>query len=114
MVPESKAADPAIASASAAIALAEQAAELGDPVALEERLSADPNDHQARFDLALALNAREAHGAAIDQLVEIVRRDRDWNDQAARKQLLQFFDAWGPTNPATIEGRRKLSSVLFS
>ena len=114
MVPESKAKEAAVVSAAAAVELAAQSESLGDPAAFEERLSADPDDHQARFDLAIALNARDAHGAAVDHLVEIVRRDRAWNDQAARQQLLKFFEAWGPTNPATVDGRRKLSAVLFS
>lgn len=114
MVPDSKADDAAVKSARAAIELAEHAASLGDATALEEKLSRDPDDHQARFDLALVLNAHDAHGAAVDHLVEIIRRDREWNDQAARRQLLQFFDAWGATNPATMVGRRKLSAVLFS
>ncbi len=106
--------DPAIAAARAAIDLAEQAEKLGDTAELEERIAADPDDYQARFDLALALNAREAKLAAVDQLIEIIRRDREWNDDGARKQLLQFFEAWGPKEKATIDGRRKLSSVLFS
>ena len=114
MAPDDKAGDPAIAAAKAAIELAEQAASLGDTVELEERIAKDPEDYQARFDLALALNAREARHAAIDQLVEIIRRDRTWNEDGARKQLLQFFEAWGPKDKATIDGRRKLSSVLFS
>lgn len=114
MVPESKAKDAAVMSAQAALDVAEQAEQLGDATAFEEKLAANPDDHQARFDLALVLNAHDAHGAAAEHLVEIIRRDREWNDQAARKQLLQFFDAWGATNPATIEGRRRLSAVLFS
>ena len=114
MVPDSKADDPAVASARAAVELAEQAEKLGDPSEFEERLSKDPDDHQARFDLALLLNAHNARSAAVDHLVQIVRRDRAWNDEAARKQLLQFFEAWGPTDPASAEGRRKLSAVLFS
>ncbi|MCW2309831.1 thioredoxin [Rhodobium gokarnense] len=114
MVPDSKAGDPAVASARAAVELAEQAEKLGDPSELEERLSKDPDDHQARFDLALLLNAHNARSAAVDHLVQIVRRDRTWNEEAARKQLLQFFEAWGAKDPASAEGRRKLSAVLFS
>jgi putative thioredoxin len=80
----------------------------------EARLAADPNDHQARIDLAVALNAAGDRAAAADALLEAFRRDREWNDQAARKQLLKFFEAWGFEDPATKAGRRKLSSMLFS
>jgi putative thioredoxin len=66
------------------------------------------------LDLAVALNARNKREEAIDHLIESVRRDRKWNDEAARKQLVQFFEAWGPTDPDTLYGRRRLSSVLFS
>jgi putative thioredoxin len=106
--------DTAIAGARAALAVAEQAASLGQPTDLSRRLESDPNDHQTRFDLALALNARGDRGAAVEQLLDIVRRDRTWNDEAARKQLLQFFDAWGPKDPAAIKGRQRLSSLLFA
>ena len=114
MVPQGKENDPAIAGARAAIELAEQAESLGDAADLERRVGADPLDHQARFDLALALNARGQRDAAADHLIEIVRRDRSWNEEMARKQLVQFFEAWGPMDPASIAGRRKLSSVLFA
>jgi putative thioredoxin len=114
MAPEAKANDPAVAGARAAIELAEQASSLGDLGDLEQRVATSPLDHQARFDLALALNARGKREEAIDQLVAIVRRDRNWNDDGARKQLLQLFEAWGPMDEMTIAGRRKLSSVLFS
>jgi putative thioredoxin len=114
MAPAGKENDPAIAGARAAIELAEQAASLGDVAPLRARVAADPGDHQARFDLALALNARGERGDAVDQLIEIVRRERGWNDEAARKQLVQFFEAWGPMDETTLAGRRKLSSVLFS
>ncbi|MFH5925370.1 tetratricopeptide repeat protein [Roseomonas xinghualingensis] len=80
----------------------------------EARLAADPNDHQARIDLAIALNAADDRTAAADALLEAFRRDPAWNDQAARKQLLKFFEAWGFEDPATKAGRRKLSSMLFS
>lgn len=112
--PAAKQSDPAIAGARALLDLAEQAAKLGDPVDLEARISHDANDHEARFNLALALNARGHKEAAVDQLVEIVRRKRDWNEEAARKQLVQFFDAWGPKDEMTLYGRRRLSSVLFA
>jgi putative thioredoxin len=114
LVPPGKENDPAVAGARAALELAEQTADLGDIGDLAKHLEADANNHQARFDLALALNARGDREDAVNHLIEIVRRKRDWNEEAARKQLVQFFEAWGPTDPMTIEARRKLSSVLFS
>ena len=114
MAPSAKENDPAIVGARAAIELAEQAASLGDTGEFERRLEANPLDHQARFDLALALNAGGRREEAIDALIDIVRRDRTWNDEAARKQLVQFFEAWGPTDDMTVLGRRRLSSVLFA
>jgi putative thioredoxin len=114
MVPPGKEADPAVAGARAAIELAEQAASLGDLGALQQQVAANPADHQARFDLAVAMNAHGKREEAVDALIEIVRRERGWNEEAARKQLLQFFDAWGPMDEMTLAGRRKLSSVLFS
>ena len=106
--------DKEIAAAITALALAEKAAGAGDAEALKARVAADPADHQARFDLALALYALGQKEAAIDALIEIVRRARTWNEEAARKQLIEFFEAMGPTDPVTLGGRRKLSSVLFS
>ncbi len=114
MAPAGKENDPAIAGARAAIDLAEQAASLGDLGQLQSQVDANPRDHQARFNLALGLNARGRREEAADQLIEIVRRDRNWNEDAARKQLVQFFEAWGPMDETTVAGRRKLSSVLFS
>ena len=114
MAPAAKANDPAIAGARAAIEIAEQAASLGDLADLERRVAADPDDHQARFDLAIGLNAKNQREAAAEQLLAIVKRDRTWNDDGARKQLVQFFDAWGPMDPATLAGRRRLSSILFA
>jgi putative thioredoxin len=111
MAPPGKENDPAVAGARAAIELAEQASSLGD---LQRRVEADPADHQARFDLALAFNARGEREEAVDHLLEIVRRNRTWNEDGARKQLVQFFEAWGPTDEMTIAGRRRLSSLLFS
>ncbi len=106
--------DPAIAGARAALELAEQANELGDASEMRSRLEGEPDNHQLRFDLAVALNARGDRAGATDQLLEIVRRAREWNDEAARKQLLQFFDAWGTSDPATQSGRRRLSSLYFA
>jgi putative thioredoxin len=79
----------------------------------ESRLAADPDDHAARIDLAIALNAAENREAAVDALIEAIRRDRAWNEEAARKQLLKFFEAWGFDDPASKAGRRKLAGLLF-
>jgi putative thioredoxin len=106
--------DADITAALSALALARKTGEAGDYLALEERLAADASDHQARFDLALALYAGGRKDDAVDHLVEIVKRARSWNDEAARKQLLEFFEAEGPTSEVAVNGRRKLSSVLFS
>jgi putative thioredoxin len=114
MVPANKANDPAVSAARAAIEVAEQATALGPVAELEQKVAADPLDHQARYDLALALNAGGKREQALDHLIEIVRRDRKWNDDGARKQLVQLFEAWGPIDDATIAGRRRLSSILFS
>ncbi len=114
MAPAAKVNDPAIAGARAAVELAEQAGSLGDLAELQHKVQANPLDHQARFDLALALNARGRREEAVDHLLEIVRRDRNWNEDGARKQLVQFFEAWGPMDPTTLAGRRKLSSILFA
>jgi putative thioredoxin len=113
MVPEVKAADPVIAGIRAAIELAEQAADLGDTAELEAKITANPANHQARFDLAIALNGKNQREAATDHLIAILKAERKWNDEAARKQLLQFFEAWGSSDE-TNDGRRKLSAVLFS
>ncbi|HEY7844247.1 MAG TPA: thioredoxin [Bradyrhizobium sp.] len=114
MVPESRRNDAAVKAVQAAIDLAEQAQSVGPVGELEQKLTANPLDHQARFDLATALNAMGKRGEATVQLLEIVRRDRKWNDDGARKQLVQFFEAWGGTDEATVEGRKRLSTILFS
>ncbi len=114
MAPEAKANDPALAAVRAAIDLAEQAAALGDVAPLLKAVEANPKDHQSRFDLALALNARNQREEAVDHLIAIVKADRTWNEDGARKQLVTFFEAWGPMDEATIAGRRKLSALLFS
>ncbi|HLH88236.1 MAG TPA: thioredoxin [Xanthobacteraceae bacterium] len=113
-VPEAKRNDPAVAAVRSQIELAEQAASLGPVAELEKQVAANPLDHQARFDLAVALNAQGKRTEALDHLIEIVRRDRKWNDDGARKQLVQLFEAWGPTDEATVAGRKRLSSVLFA
>jgi putative thioredoxin len=114
MVPESKRNDAAVAAARAALEVAEQAGSVGPVAELEQKVNANPLDHQARFDLAVALNAKGKRQEAVDHLTEIVRRDRKWNDDGARKQLVQFFEAWGPTDEATVNGRKRLSSILFA
>lgn len=103
-----------IAAARAALALEEKSESVGDLSALEEKIAADPADHQARFDLAVALAAKGEKQQAADHLLEIIRRERSWNDDAARKQLLSFFEMFGATDPVTIEARRNLSSILFA
>jgi len=114
LVPEPKRNDSAVAAARAALELAEQAASVGPIAELEQKVAQNALDHQARFDLATALNAKGKRKEALDHLLEIVRRDRKWNDDGARKQLVQFFDAWGPTDEITVDGRKRLSSLLFS
>ncbi len=106
--------EPTVVAARAALENAAQAASVGDLSELAVLLLAEPNNHKARLDLAVALNALGRRPEAGDALLEIVKRDRTWNDDGGRKQLLQFFDAWGPTDPDTIAARRKLSSLLFS
>jgi len=114
LVPEAKANDSAVTAARAAVELAEKAKAVGPLDELEKKVAADPLDHQARFDLATALNAAGKRPEAANHLLEIIRRDRKWNDDGARKQLVQLFEAWGFADPAAVEGRKKLSSILFS
>ena len=114
LVPEAKQGDAAVAAVRAKIELAEQAKSLGPITELEQKVTSNPLDHQARYDLALALNVKGKRLDALGHLIEIVRRDRKWNEDGARKQLVQLFEAWGPTDEATIEGRRRLSSILFA
>lgn len=114
LVPPAKAESAPVASARAALELARKAPAAGDIDKLRARLTADPNDAQTRFDLALALAAKgDRHGAA-EELLHLVAKNRSWNEDAARKQLVQLFEAWGPSDPATISGRQKLSSLLFA
>jgi putative thioredoxin len=114
-VPEKIADHAEVAGARSALALAEEGRRAeGQLAALELRVAADPADHQARYDIATALNAIGERERAADALLEIVRRNRGWNDDAARLQLLKFFEAWGSDDSATIAARRKLSAVLFS
>ncbi|WP_279090806.1 tetratricopeptide repeat protein, partial [Bartonella apis] len=113
-VPDAKKSDPAIRAVEAKIALKEETAKLGDPTALKKRIAENPKDYQAAYDLALVYNAENKRDDAADLLLGIMKADRAWNDDGARKQLLQFFEAWGAMDPATLTARRKLSSLLFS
>lgn len=113
-VPEAERGEAVYGGIAAALELASQSAEAGEVAELRQRVEANPADHQARFDLALALQAAGDREAAADELLEILRRERKWNDEAARKQLLTFFEAWGPSDPVTLSARRRLSSLLFA
>ena len=103
----------AIRAVEAELALKEKAPPPAAAAPLEARLAADPNDHQARYDLALALDAAGDREGAVNALLELIRRDRKWNEDAARKHLLTLFEAMGPADPRTMEARRKLSAILF-
>jgi len=113
-VPAEKADHPALAAVKTRMELDRQVAALGNPAELEQRLAANPKDHQARFDLAMIQNARGEREGAADNLLAIMKADRSWKDDGARQQLLRFFEAWGMTDEATLSARRKLSSLLFS
>lgn len=112
--PADKHADPALAGIRTRLKLAAEIAGLGDPAALARRLETNPDDHQARFDLALIAQARGSRQEAADQLLDVVRRDRTWNEDGARRKLLEFFEVWGATDPVTKDARRRLSTLLFS
>ncbi|MEO1693906.1 MAG: thioredoxin [Pseudomonadota bacterium] len=114
LVPPESADHAAVVRARAALELAAQAEAAGPTDALSEKVAAQPDDHAARLELALACAAKGDKAEAVAQLVELFKRDREWNDQAARTQLLKFFEAWGPTDPATVDGRRKLSAIMFA
>jgi putative thioredoxin len=105
---------PEIAAVVAMLELAESGAKAGATAPLKAKVEADPKDHQARFDLALALFAENQREEAVDQLLELFRRDRKWNEEAARTQLVKFFEALGPTDPLTIAARKRLSSLMFA
>jgi putative thioredoxin len=114
-VPKEQAGHAEIAAARAALELAEAGAGAAGKIGeLKTRIAADPKDHQARYDLAAALFAAGEREPAIDQLLDSIRLDREWNEQAARKQLLKFFEAIGLADPLTVASRRKLSTILFS
>ena len=105
---------PSVARILATLELADKAPAAKDLTALEARLEADPSDHEARLELAIAAAAGGDKGRAIQELLDLFRRDRAWGDEAARKQLIQFFEAWGPKDPHTLDGRRRLSSLMFA
>jgi len=113
-VPPEDRKDLEVASVFKRLEMAREVAELGDPVELEARLASNPADHEARLKFAKILNAQGDREAAADELFTIMRKDRAWEDEAARKVLLEFFEAWGPMDPATLSARRQLSSLLFS
>ena len=113
-LPDAVARHAEVAAVRTALELQDSAGAVGPAAELRRRLAADPGDLQARFDLAMAYYAGGEHEAAVDELLEVFRRDRTWNDDAARKQLVKFFEAFGPTDPRTIAGRRRLSALLFS
>jgi len=114
LVPPDKVQSAVVASVRAALDLARMAAKAGDTSKLEAKVKAEPANHQARIDYAMALAAAGKKEEAVTQLLDSFRRDRKWKEEAARKQLVQLFDAWGSKDPATIDGRRRLSSILFS
>jgi putative thioredoxin len=114
-LPKEAATDPEVQQVRAALDLAKQSAEAsGQTAELQGKVARDTADHQARIDLAVALFGSGQQEAAIDQLLESFKRDRKWNDEAARKQLLKFFEALGPTHALTVGGRRRLSSLMFA
>jgi putative thioredoxin len=113
-VPAKLADHAAIAAARAAVDLDRQAQDVGETRELRARLDRDPNDHQARFDLATALLAKRDREGAVDELLELFRRDREWNNGAAKEQLIKVFDTLGPKDPIALKGRRRLSSMIFS
>jgi putative thioredoxin len=114
-VPANQANDQAIAAARAALELAEQAGEKqGGLDEIKAKLAKDPNDHQSRYDLAMAHYGNGETEPALDELLELFRRNRGWNEEAARKQLVKIFEALGPTDPLTLSARRRLSSLMFA
>jgi len=114
LVPPAKATDLEVISVKAALELALNPVDLSGAASLKAAIEADPDDFQARLDLAILLNGTGERAEATDQLIHIIKKKRDWNEEAARKQLVKFFEAWGPKDEFTLQGRRKLSSVLFA
>ena len=114
-VPADKQSQPEISAVRAALELAEDAKEaVGQSSELEAAVSANPKDHQARFDLSIAQFAQGHNEDAVEHLLTIVRSDPKWNEEAARKQLIKIFEALGSEDPVTIDGRQSLSTILFS
>jgi putative thioredoxin len=114
MIPEAERKGAEYSSAASALKLLTEAANLSPTAELEQKVAANPDDHQARFDLAVMLNAEGKKVEAAEALVGSMKRDRTWNEEGARKKLLELFEAWGPKDPATLKGRRMLSALLFS
>ena len=114
LLPSGEASGSEVATVRAKLDLAKKAGEAGDLAPLQQAVASDPGDLQARFDLAIALNANGEREAALEQLLAIMGAKSDWNDGAAHKQLLQFFEAWGAQDPVSVLGRQKLSSLLFA
>jgi putative thioredoxin len=114
LVPPAKANDPEVLSVKAQLDLALNPVDVSEIGTLKAQVEKSPDDFQARLDLAVLLNGADEREAATDQLIYIIKKMRAWNDEAARKQLVKFFEAWGPKDEFTLAGRRKLSSVLFS
>jgi putative thioredoxin len=112
--PAEKATDPLMVSARAALELLLNPVDTSGVTKLEAAIAADPKDHASRLELAVLLNGTGNRSEATDHLIAIIRMERGWNEEAARKQLVQFFEAWGPKDEFTLQGRRKLSSVLFA
>ena len=106
--------DPIFDPIRAALDLAEASGDAGEIPGLRARVAQNEADHDARFELAQALYGANQREEAVDELLEIVRRNRSWNEDAARKELVKYFEAWGPTDPLTVESRKRLSSVLFA
>lgn len=114
LVPPDKETTPAVEAVKAALELMAKAADPSQTATLEDRIVKNPDDHHARYDLAIALAASGHKGESLEHLLAIVRRDRNWNDQAARKQLVQLFEVWGPKDEFTVDGRKRLASILFA
>lgn len=114
-IPADKAEHADVVAARSALELLEAGSQAaGNLKPLEAAVAANPNDHQARLDYAVALHGAGQQAEAIDQLLDIVKRDRKWNDEAARKQLVKIFEAMGPMDPVVVDARRRLSSILFA
>ena len=114
LVPPPKASDPDVLSARAQLELALNPVDTSEAGTLKAKIEKNPDDFQARLDLAVLLNGMGERAQATDQLIYIIKKMRTWDDEAARKQLVKFFEAWGPKDEFTLAGRRKLSSVLFA